>query len=87
MPIPPLDFLFDASKRSLEDAELAELNRSNNFAKAIRVEHDAWIEALACAMLYRWFMDNREAILTRREVRAEPKKATKLFEEGKSKSA
>ncbi len=86
MPLPQLDFLFDASKRSLEDAELAELNRSNNFAKAIRVEHDAWIESLACALLYRWFMDNREQILSHREVGAPPKKATKLFENRKESS-
>ena len=87
MPIPPLEFLLNASKRSLEDAELVELNRSSNFAKALRVEMDAWVEACAAAMVTRWMMDNREALLSRREVRAEPKKATKLFREGETKSA
>jgi hypothetical protein len=87
MPIPSLEFLFDASKRSLEDAELAELNRSSNFAKAMRVEMDAWVEACAAAMVTRWMMDNREALLSRREVGAEPKKIRKLFDQGKSNSA
>jgi hypothetical protein len=87
VPLPQLDFLFDASKRSLEDAELAELNRSNNFAKAMRVELDAWIESAACAMVVRWMMDNREQILSRREVAIPPKKIRKLFTEGKSETA
>ncbi len=87
MPLPQLDFLFDASNRSLEDAELAELNRSNNFAKSIRVEHDAWVEAIACAMLYRWFMENREAILSHREVVIPPKNAQKFLEKPKADSA
>lgn len=91
MPLPQLEFLFDASKRSLEDAELAELNRSNNFAKAMRVELEAWIEASASAMVTRWMMDNREKLVARWEMNAEPappkKSRTKLFTEGKSETA
>lgn len=86
MSLPPLNFLFEASKRSLQDAELAELDRSNSFAKAIRVEHDAWVESLAKAEIYRWFLEHREEILSHREVVIPPKKATKLFENPKKES-
>lgn len=89
MPLPSVEFLFDASLRSLEDAELAELNRSNNLAKGIRVEHEAMVEAIAAAMVLRWMMDNREVLLSRKEVvmPAAPKKVRNLFENPKSNSA
>jgi hypothetical protein len=65
MPIPPLDFLLEASSISLQDLELASLNRSGNLSKALRHELEMWIEQAALAMLARWFIENREAILCR----------------------
>lgn len=62
MPMPPLEFLFDASTKSLEDLELAALNRAANLSKSMRVELDAWVEQLAEAMFVRWVKENRETL-------------------------
>lgn len=64
MPLPPLSFLLDASHTSLQDLELASLNRSANLGKSIKRELDDWIEQSAAAMVARWMLDNREALLS-----------------------
>ncbi|TMI88341.1 MAG: hypothetical protein E6H00_12980 [Bacillati bacterium ANGP1] len=60
---PPLSFLLGASTNSLEDLELAALNRRANLAKAVRYELEQWIEQSAAAMVARWMLENREALL------------------------
>lgn len=62
--MPPLDFLLDASLTSLHDLELAALNRSANLGKATKTELCEWIEQSAIAMLARWMIENREALLS-----------------------
>ena len=61
--LPPLSFLLEASPTSLQDLELASLNRSANLGKAVKSELQMWIEQCAAAMLARWMIENREALL------------------------
>lgn len=63
MPLPPMDFLLEASLRSLQDLELVSRNHSANLSKALRRELDAWIEHEAAARLARWMIDNRDTLL------------------------
>lgn len=63
MPLPTLNFLLSASQVSLQDLELASLNRASNLGKAVSRDIDEWVEQLAAAMMARWMMDNREALL------------------------
>lgn len=72
MPI-PLEFLLDASTVSLQDLEIASLNRSANLSKTLRVELEAWVAQEASAMLARWFIEHREAMM-RVTVEVQPKK-------------
>lgn len=61
--MPPLSFLLDASKQSLQDLELAALSRSANLGRATREEIQQWIEQCALAMIARWMIENREKLL------------------------
>lgn len=61
--LPPIDFLLEASQTSLQDLELASLNRSANLARAVRSEIEQWIEQSAAAMVARWMIENREKLL------------------------
>jgi hypothetical protein len=61
--LPPLSFLLEASPTSLQDLELASLNRSRNLARTVRSEIEQWIEQEAAGMLARWMIKNREALL------------------------
>jgi hypothetical protein len=63
MPLPQLDFLLESSMRSLEDLELSSLNRAANLSKAVRTELDDWIEERAKAMLSRWMIQHRDALV------------------------
>jgi hypothetical protein len=63
MPFPSIDFLLDASIKSLADLELSSLNRAANLSKTIKREMDAWIEESASAMLARWMIENRAELL------------------------
>jgi hypothetical protein len=62
MPL-PLEFLLESSMRSLEDLELSSRNRAANLSKAIRIEMDAFVEETAKAMLARWMIENRDALV------------------------
>lgn len=77
MPMPPLNFLLEASIKSLEDLELSSLNRSANLSKRLKIELDAWVEQLTTAEVARWMMENREGIILEvlRTVELKPKKA------------
>lgn len=74
MALPPLEFLLDASKMSLQELELSALNRSANLSKILKIELDTWIEQMAVAMIARWMLDNREALLSWQQIEIKPKK-------------
>ena len=61
--LPPIDFLLEASLISLQDLELAALNRRANLSRAILSELDQWVEQSATAMLARWMIEKREELL------------------------
>lgn len=61
--LPPLSFLLEASQRSIQDLELAALNRSSNLGKGVKGELELWVEQTAAAMLARWMIENRDALL------------------------
>lgn len=86
MSLPDLNFLFEVSVRSLQEVELAALNRSANLSKAVKQELDLWVEKEAEAMLARWFLDNREALLQAalKRIELRPKKV-ELLESSKEK--
>lgn len=63
MALPDIEFLLESSMRSLEDLELSARNRSANLSKAVRAELDAWIEQQAAAMLVRWMIEHRDALV------------------------
>lgn len=81
MSMPALDFLLEASVTSLEDLELASLNRSANLSKTLKRELDTWVEQVASAAVARWVIENRERLFreANRTVEIKPKKAD-LFE-------
>ncbi len=87
MPIPSIDFLLDASLRSLQDLELAAHNRASNLAKGLKVEIDEWIEQEATALLARWMLTHRETLLTGKAIGAGPHKADSLLDKRDRKSA
>lgn len=76
MPMPTLDFLLEASGRSLQDMELAARNRAANLSKQLRIEIEAWIEQETAAAVARWMFENREEIIkyARSEIVVEPKR-------------
>lgn len=81
MPFPSLDFLLDASAKSLADLELSSLNRAANLSKSLKREMDAWIEESASAMLARWMIENRAELLRQTAATLLPDKV-ELFEPG-----
>jgi hypothetical protein len=63
LPLPSLEYLLYCSRTSLQDVELANLNRPANCLKRARIE---WNEACAhreAAGVARWLLENREALL------------------------
>lgn len=93
MPLPSIDFLYEASACSLQDLEITSLNRSANLSKTIRVELEEWIDLEATAKIARWMSENREALLRGRPVEMEPQSPIgapprkQLTEKRKEKSA
>lgn len=65
MALPPADVLLEASQVLLQDLELSAANRTANLSKVLRHELETWIEQAALAMLARWFIENRDALLGR----------------------
>jgi hypothetical protein len=55
---PPLNYLYTASRSSLQSFELAHLNHAANIRREIGVLIDQWIEESAQAMLARCIIDN-----------------------------
>src|ERR1700688_2228365 len=56
--VPPLDYLQNASKSSLQSVELARLNHAANLRREISVLIDRWIEEISEAMVARWMLDH-----------------------------
>lgn len=59
--VPPLDYLKEASRASLQSFELARLNHAANLRREIGVLIDQWIKETSEAMLARWMLDQRNA--------------------------
>lgn len=83
MPLPPLEFLFDASKTLLDSLRLAALNRASNMSKQIKKDLDDWITQEATVLLVEWMMEHREQLVARREVEVKPLKIEMLERERK----
>lgn len=60
MPLPPMDFLLEASMRSLQDLELVSLNHAANLSKAMRSEFDTLIDHRVAAKMARWMIEHRD---------------------------
>ena len=63
MTLPPLEYLLTCSKKSLDDLELAALDRSSQCLKRAKAEWDEAVAQREAAGVVRWMMENREAIL------------------------
>jgi len=57
--VPPLDYLKEASRASLQSFELARLNHAANLRREIGALIDQWIKESSEAMLARWMLDQR----------------------------
>jgi hypothetical protein len=57
--VPPLDYLKEASRSSLQSFELARLNHAANLRREIGMLMDQWITETSEAMLARWMLDQR----------------------------
>lgn len=70
LPLPSLEFLFECSDASLQDLELAALDRSAKRLKAARTEWNEAVSHLAAAEVARYFREHRREILdmARKEV-------------------
>ena len=55
----PFQYLLECSQMSLEDFELARLDRAANLRKQLRDIAEEWVEAEVEAQLARWVRDNR----------------------------
>ena len=62
-PDPPIDLLLYGSDRTLEDFELASLNRSSNTRRAVRDLWQELIEQEARALFARWIRRHRAEIV------------------------
>ena len=67
MALPPIEYLLDCSLKSLEDLELAALNRSQQCLKAARAEFEEACAQREAAGVARWLRENRETLLGRRK--------------------
>ena len=57
--VPPIDYLKEASRASLQSFELTRLNHAANLRREIGVLMDQWITETSEAMLARWMLDQR----------------------------
>ncbi len=60
--LPPLEYLFECSEQSLQDLELASLNRSANCLKTAKAEWEQSVTQRECAGVARWLLEHREEI-------------------------
>ncbi len=59
---PPLDYLREASRASLQSYELSRLNHAANLQREIGALIDQWIKETSEAMLARWMLDHQKAL-------------------------
>ena len=64
-----------SSKQSLQDLELASLNRAANRLKAAKLEYEEALREAEAAGVARWLIDNREELLVRARQTLEAKSA------------
>lgn len=86
MPVPPIEYLLDASRKSLQDLEIAARNRAANIAKNIKHELEMWEEQSVEADVASWFLEHREELLRARALEVKPHKV-EFFDRGEKKSA
>ncbi len=60
--VPPIDYMQNASRSSLESFELARLNHAANLRREIAVLMDQWLEETAEAMLARWMLEHHGSL-------------------------
>lgn len=58
---PPVEFLVSSSNNSLEEFELARMNRAANLRKEMRQVVDEWVEAEVDCRVARWILECRRA--------------------------
>lgn len=63
MEMPPIEWLLDCSETTLQDLELAALNRAQRHMKALKADTEGAINQLATAELARYLRDHRAEIL------------------------
>jgi hypothetical protein len=63
MEMPPIDWLMDCSETTLQDLELAALNRSARHMKAAKADWHAAVNQMATAELARYLREHRKEIL------------------------
>jgi hypothetical protein len=63
MEMPPIEWLLDCSDTTLQDLELAALNRSSRHMKAAKADWNAAVDQAATAELARYLREHREKIL------------------------
>ena len=77
---PTLEYLLSCSKQSLQDLELASLNRAANRLKAAKLEYEEALREAEAAGVARWLIDNREELLVRARQTLEAKSAREFPE-------
>jgi hypothetical protein len=60
--VPPINYLHNASRSSLQSFELARLNHAANLRREIAALIDQWLEETAEAMLARWMLDHHGSL-------------------------
>jgi len=79
---PPVDFLVSSSNTSLEEFELARLNKAANLRKELREIVDEWVDAEVDGRVARWILECRRAEAAGGfdaiEARMEPVRGTQL---------
>ena len=60
--VPPVDYLREASRSSLQSFELARLNHAANLKREIGALIDQWIKETSEAMLARWMLDHQRSL-------------------------
>lgn len=63
MEMPTIEWLFDCSDTTLQDLELAALNRAQRHMKALKADTEAAVNQLATAEVARYMRDHREEII------------------------
>ena len=63
MELPSIEWLFDCSDTTLQDLELAALNRAQRHMKALKADTEAAVNQLATAEVARYMREHREEMI------------------------